>query len=190
MPPRATKIDPRTTPHSPPGNTTPAARGEGFPGIVPVSSLENIYLKFGVYGENRVGKSTLACTFPKPLLVVSFEVNLTGGALSIRRVPGVDFKQVTTTEEGYRLAGWLGGEGRGAYKTVVLDSVTSYQDVVLKEILNIQSLPEQMNFGGVSGDEYRARSERTKEGLRPFLNLETPPVVLAMEMDHNPPKEE
>ncbi len=142
----------------------------------------------GVYGDNRVGKTTLACTFPKPLLLVSFETNLTGGALSVRKVPGVTLLQITRSADAFALADELKAEC--PFKTVVLDSATSLQDIHLIELLGLQSLPEQLDFNAVSADVYRARADRTKESLRPFLNLKTHTVVIAKELDHNPPKEE
>lgn len=180
-------MSPTTPP--PPSPTSGVKEGSVLSEAVPVGELENLYLKVGIYGPNRVGKTTLACTFPKPLLLVSFELNPTGGAMSVRRVPGVDYLKVTQTEKAFRLAEELEKSLQG-YKTLVIDSVTAYQDLFLKEILNLSSLPEQIDFGGVSGEDYRRRSERVKEGVRPFLNLPCHTVVISKERDHNPPKEE
>lgn len=175
---------------------------------ISVADLNDDKIKLTVYGQNRVGKTTLACTFPKPLLLLSFEPNRTGGAQSIRKVPGVDLVRIKykpeinpITKQEMHEGGVLYGSasalqladeliGDTKYKTVVIDSATSFQDLFLQEILGITKLPEQLNFKSVSGDQYRERSERIKEGLRPFLNLNKHVVITAKEKDHNPPKEE
>ncbi len=157
--------------------------------IIPVSEIEDDWIKFLCYGQNRVGKTTLACEFPKPLLLVAFEPNKTGGAKSVKRVPGVSYLRVGDSLKAMELSKRLREES-GRFKTVVLDSVTSYQDIILKEILDLPELPEQLNWGMVSRDQYRERSEKTREALRPFLSLECHVVANAKERDHNPPDKE
>ena len=153
---------------------------------IDVADLEEDYIKILLYGQNRVGKTTLACQFPKPLALVSFEPNKTGGAISVKRIPGVILFRTRASADALKLAKELRDENHG-FKSVVLDSATSYQDVILKEILNLSELPEQLNWGMISQDQYRQRSEKTKECLRPFLNLDMHVVVTAKEKDHNPP---
>ena len=70
----------------------------------------------------------------------------------------------------------------------MLDSATSLQDLVLQEILDLSAVPTQLNWGMVSGDQYRERSEKVKEVLRSFTDLERNVVFVAKEKDHNPPK--
>lgn len=152
------------------------------------TSLSDELVKLTLYGQNRVGKTTLACMFPKPLLLISFEPGDTGGANSIRKMQGVSFFQVLHTDQAAKLAEELRTDTQ--FKTVVLDSATSFQDMYLTEILGLTTLPEQLSFGGVTGDQYRERSEKIKVGLRPFLNLKKNVIVTAKEKDHNPPKEE
>lgn len=153
---------------------------------VDVSEVADDNIKIVIYGENGCGKTTLACKFPKPLLLLSMEPNKTGGALSVTKVAGVKYLRVDSVERAAKLSDEL--RESNPFRTVVLDSVTSYQDLVLKKILG--RLPEQLNWGGVTRDQYRARSEQTKEGLRPFLNLECHVVCVAKQRDHNPPKDD
>jgi len=180
MPPRPTTQRP-PTPTPPPSPNGSILSRAGW-------SSEPAPLRVVLYGNNRVGKTTLACEFPKPLLLVSFEPNPTGGVESVRGREGVTPVLINSTADGYKLADELTRDTY--YKTVVVDSATGYQDIVLREILGLSSLPEQMNFGEVSGDQYRDRSGKTREGLRPFLSLAKHVVVTAKEKDHNPPKEE
>lgn len=141
-----------------------------------------------LYGQNRVGKTTLACQFPKPLLLIAFEPSMTGGALSITKVPGVKVLVIKTYDDAVRLAREL--EGDSTFKTHVLDSATSFQELSLASVMDLASAPIQLDWGLVSRDQYRYRAEKTKAGLDPFLKLKVNTVVIAKERDHNPPDKE
>lgn len=152
--------------------------------------MEGPYHNFDAGGimVHNCGKTTLACQFPKPLLLISFEPNKTGGALSVAKVAGVKLLRITTYDDAIRLAAELKGDR--SFKSHVLDGATSLQDLALKKLMNLPDLPEQLNWGLVNQDQYRERSEMTKEGLRPFLNLSAHTIVLAKEKDHNPPTDQ
>lgn len=186
MPPIVNKQNPKPSSNGTPQKTSLS----GLLGQAKdVSELEEQSIKFTVYGQNRVGKTTLACQFPKPLLLLSFEPASSGGATSVRKIPGVKFWQIEQSSQAKQIAEELKTDSY--FKSVVLDSATSYQDLFLKEILGLEKLPEQLSFGAISGDQYRERAERIKEGLRPFLSLRDKHVIItAKEKDHNPPREE
>lgn len=153
--------------------------------MVPVDQVFDDFIKMVVYGQNRVGKTTLACGWPKPLLLIAMEPNNTGGALSVKKIPGVEYIRIKTSKDALKLAQELKDDR--TFKTHVVDQATSYQDIILMEILDLPAVPEQLNWGMVDRDQYRQRSEKTREALRPFLNLPAHTVVIAKERDHNPP---
>lgn len=144
--------------------------------IQPVSEWEGLGIKINVYGRNGTGKTTIGCTFPKKLLLVGFE----DGTKSVRRVKGVDFVRVSKLDELAELAEHAGRN----YKTLVMDTVTSLQDLVLTEILGLDKIPVQSSWGSVSREQYRQRSEQTREFMRLFLDLPINVVALAQEKDH------
>lgn len=139
-----------------------------------------------IYGENRVGKTTLACQFPKPLLLISMEPQGTGGALSVKKIEGGKHLRVHSTQKAVQLANELSSDTY--FKSVVLDSVTSLQDIVLMEILNLPEIIDQLNWGMVDEGQYRERSEKTREVLRKFINLPKHVIFNAKEKDHRPDK--
>lgn len=157
--------------------------------IVPVSEIGDDWVKLVLYGQNRTGKTTLAGCFPKPSLMVAFEPTKTGGSRSVRNVTGLSHIRIADSKSAIELANRL-KDSPGKFKTVILDSVTSYQDIILREILDLPDVPEQLNWGMVSRDQYRERSEKTREALRPFLALECNVICNAKERDHNPPDKE
>lgn len=168
-----------------PASNQPKQTGSILSRAISVQSLEEDYIKLVLYGQNRVGKTTLACQFPKPLLLVSFEPAKSGGAKSVKRMEGVQYLRITSTKEAVQLAVELARTT--LYKTIVIDSATSYQDIILQEILSLPEVVEQLNWGMVSRDQYRERSEKTREALRPYLSLPAHTVICAKERDHNPP---
>lgn len=166
-----------------PTDSNKAKPGSVLSEAMPVGDIEDDFIKIVIYGQNRVGKTTLACKFPKPLLLVAFEPAKTGGAKSVKAMPGIDYLKITSTAKAGALAKELREHGK--YKTVVLDTATSLQDLVLQELLDLPEVPEMLSWGLVSPDQYRERSEKTRELLRPYLNLNTHTVVIAKERDHN-----
>lgn len=154
--------------------------------IMPVANIASDYIKITIYGRNRVGKTHLACTFPKPLLLISFEPAINGGAETVQNVEGVYFIQPRSLKRAMTLVSKL--KENNPYQTVVIDTATSFQDVILAELMGRSEIPEQLDWGTVTTDQYRQRSEKIKEALRPFLSLRCHTVVLAKEKDHNPPK--
>lgn len=183
---------PTITKQRPAGSKPRPSSGSILSQAVAVANLERAPLKVLLYGGNRVGKTTLACGFSKPLLLVSFEPAKSGGAESVRRIEGVHI-----VREGVHFKGLVGAvqlanelKAGSEYRTVVVDSASSLQDLVLREILDLPATPDQMSWGMVSSDQYRQRSEKTREALRPFLDLDVDTIILSKEKDHNPPKEE
>jgi shikimate kinase len=149
--------------------------------IVPVSEWEGSGIKINLYGRNGTGKTTIACTFPKPLLLVGFE----DGTKSIKTVEGVDFLRVENTNELRDLTEHAGKN----YATIVVDTATSLQDQILKELLGLDDLPVVLGWGTVSREQYYRRAEKTREFLRLFLELPINVVILAQEKDHTKKEE-
>lgn len=140
-----------------------------------------------IYGVNRVGKTTLACQWPKPLALVSFESGAEAGDRSVARMRDVDYFHVKTALDALTLCQELPDS---RYATVVVDSATSLQEACLAEIMGLPELPAQLDWGVATSDQYRDRSAKAKEVLRRFLGLPQHVIVTAKEKDHNPPKDE
>lgn len=151
---------------------------------IDVGEMEESPLRVLIYGPNRAGKTYLACSFAKPLVIVSFEPVKSGGARSVQDFKGVKLLRLRSTKEAIELTEELADS---TYKTVVVDSATSLQDVVLTEILELDEVPVSLKFGTVTTDQYRERSEVTREVLRKYLNLPMDVIITAKEKDHNPP---
>lgn len=174
-------------------SSKPATTRNGIPSggllaqAVPVEDMKEEPIKMVLYGTNRTGKTSIACQFPKPLLLVSFEPGTTGGSKSVKKIDGVHFIRVQSKGQAVQLADELKSDT--VYKTHVLDTCTSLQDVILAELMGLEEVPVQMNWGTVPEGYYAERSEQAKEVMRKFRNLPAHTILVAQEKDHNPPKE-
>lgn len=174
--------------------------GSVLANAVPVTTIREGKVKVCFYGRNRVGKTTLACHLPKPLLLISAEPDANGGATSVSDMEDVSLVRVTPPtkkQPGDKVHGSakvvaIANElaANNPFATVVLDTITSLQDVVLVELMGLSKVPEMMSWGLVPDGTYQARAEKLREVVRPLLDLTNCNVViLAQEKDHNAPEE-
>src|SRR3990167_1246165 len=172
----------------------PPQNGSILSTATPVMDLREECVKMCIYGRNRSGKTTLAAHFPKPLLFISCEPAHCGGVQSVANMRDVTLIRVEDKPlAGEHFFGRKKIEAVGSelvntnyYKTVVLKTATSLQDVILEEMkVEFQGLPLS---GRGSKDTFQMRSSRLHEAMRPLLDLRhMHVVVLAQEKDHNPP---
>lgn len=176
-----------------------AAPGSVLSKAISAADIRDTFIKMLLFGPSGVGKTHLAATFEKPLLVLALEKTPSGGARTVRKFPGVtvlrpgaDSFETPIVAEAFvaemdRLVGEM--KEHNPFKTVVIDHVTVFQDYVLEKIVG-RPLPEQVGFGSVSGDAYRDRAEAMKQMLRPWVDMQCHTVFVGKEKDHNPPKSE
>lgn len=160
----------------------------------PVSEAVADRVTMLLYGRNRLGKTVLACHFPKPLLLVSCEEATVGGANSVRKVTGVTFVHVKTADEFDALGNeLLAAPACAGYKSVVVDSGTALESLILCRIMQWDEPEVMMRVGKqakVGSEQYIKRSEEMRTSLRRYLRLPANVVVTANEKDHNPPKDQ
>lgn len=98
--------------------------------IKPVTSL-GLVLAALFYGRAGTGKTTVASTFPKPLLHLDIREK---GTDSISDVEGVDTLQVNSWDE-FEQVYWYLTSDQSKYKTVVIDAVSQLQDFAVEKAL-------------------------------------------------------
>ena len=98
---------------------------------ITLASEENIKALF--YGPNGTGKNTISSTFPGPVLVL--DVNERGTRVMASE-EGKCKKRAVDTFELFVQAYWYLKSGRHPYKTVVIDNVTTLQEVAMRHIMN------------------------------------------------------
>lgn len=143
--------------------------------IVPVGEVER-YFKLALYGRSGSGKTRFACSFPKPLLIIGAE----DGTLSVRGDKGVEFFPLEKSEELVTLQTVYSN-----YATIVLDTATMLQDLILKEILGLEEIPVQKSWGMAKRDEYSQCGIKTKEFLRRMLEAKCHTVIISQEKEYD-----
>lgn len=134
--------------------------------IRPLIEMKNIGLKFNIYGRSKTGKTRLASTFPKPLLILGTE----NGTASIKDKSGIDFVAIDHCESIFSIVSKIKRSGK--WKTVVLDTATKLRDLKIKEILNINTDIElKRGWGMASRDQWGECAMTLKEILRPLFDL-------------------
>lgn len=106
------------------------------------------------YGRAGTGKTTLAATYPKPVLLLDIRER---GTRSIIGVPGVKRIRITEWEQLEEVYWALAeDDAKDRYKTVVLDQLTAMQALGMEHIREIAHVKEgdafsQRNWGRLSG---------------------------------------
>jgi hypothetical protein len=131
--------------------------------------------------------------------VVSVAPSESGGTETLadaKRFPGVTVLRTGVDFEGTEGAKMLAAELResncSGHKTIAVESATSAQEVMLRELMGWteETAPGQVGFGDVDADTYRDRADKMKKLLSLFVNLPAHVIVSAKEKDHNPKKSE
>lgn len=131
-------------------------------GVVAVGEMPTTGIRMCLYGRGKTGKTSLACTFPKPLLLVGTE----DGTKSVRSFKGVDFLRLASSSQVDEVAQAITDH----YKTVVLDTAGGMQDMILKEILGLDDIPMEKSWGMAARDQWQSCGVQTKERLRSLLD--------------------
>lgn len=157
----------------PTGNGNPANR------IKPISALVNNEISICIYGRPKTGKTRLAATFPKPLLILGTE----DGTKSIGGVKDVDFVLLKKSTEVEELVDYAIGAKK--YKSIVLDNVTQLQGMVLAEMLGLDEIPLQQHRSMIQNIDNQQYSLLTKTAINAVFKFNGNIIFAAHEKDFN-----
>lgn len=143
-------------------------------------------LKILLYGQSGTGKTTLWATFPGPILAIITSGSKRPGELKSINTPEYR-KKITavccTTEA--QVQEQIARAESGEFRTVVQDHGTGLSDMLLREELGLEDLPQQKSFGMATREQYGLVASRTKEILHRLLSLPCNTVLVAQEKNHN-----
>jgi hypothetical protein len=116
-----------------------------------------------LYGRSGTGKTTLAASWPKPILYLNIRDN---GEESISDVEGIDVVDIESSEDLLEQILWLhkkASKDKLVYKTIVLDTMSQLQTLLVEETGATKKIPKgkragdfgvltRQDWGKISGD--------------------------------------
>ena len=161
----------------------PVLEGGGVVSRIAPVHLEEHGIKMSVYGRSGTGKTTFMSTWPKPLLHIICSSAGLGEMRSIYNVKGIDAVEIRRPVEFDELVAHA--KDTGKYKTVCLDHVTGFSDMVLGAILGLEKLPEQSAWGLAQQQDYAKLGLQLKEYMRGLLDLDCNVIINGQEREFN-----
>lgn len=144
--------------------------------IKPVGSIDRVS-SFAIYGRAGSGKTTLASTFPKPLLLLDINDR---GTDSISDVKGVDVMEIKTEDDLEDVYYFL-KEGKHKYRTVVFDTITELQKIIVNAVGSNKKNKEAGDWGSMTRKQWGEVSGTMNKWISDFRDLPLETVFIAQE---------
>lgn len=120
-----------------------------------------------LYGRSGTGKTTLAGSWPKPILYLNIMDN---GEESISDIEGIDVVDIESSDDLLEQILWLtkkASKGKLVYKTIILDTMTQLQGILVRELGEKKKIPKgkragdfgvftRQDWGSIAGDLMKA----------------------------------
>ena len=147
-------------------------------------------IKVMLYGRSGTGKTNLWGTFPGPILAVICSGGKKPGELRTLDTPENRKGRIkeVALENSQELVTLANGAVSHGFKTIVIDHVTGFQDLVLGEIIG-KPVPEQKSWGIAAQQDYAQCALQCKEKLRHMLDLEINVVLIGQERENDKPEQ-
>lgn len=200
--PKVTTVRPTTT-RPPTPTSRPVKKAGVLSRIRPMGFEDTTKINVLLYGQSGTGKTTVAASFPGKLLWVvcsgtdkADELRSVDTPKNRERIDEVvlglkdeDGNHTPAEQEFEQVLDHL-RDNADKYKTVVLDHVTGFADLVLRDVLGLTEMPQQKSFGMATREQYGIQSAAVKSCLHKLLNLPQTVVVLAQERVFNSKEDE
>lgn len=142
-----------------------------------------------IYGRAGTGKTTLASTFPGPILLVDVKDE---GTDSVSDVRGLDVLEVETWQDLEDLY-WHLKENPKGYKTVILDTITNAQTLKVEEVAGGKAERAGKNagdWGVMTKQDWGTVAGAMKKLITDYRGLDMEVVFLAQDRTFNLADEE
>jgi len=147
-----------------------------------------------LYGRSGTGKTTLAATWPKPILYLNIMDN---GEESISDVEDLDVVDIESSDELLEQVLWLAkkaSKGKLIYKTVIVDTMSQLQGLLTRELaerLNLKLKGKRPgDFGTLTMQHWGLISGDMIKFIMDIRQLPVHSVFIAQEKVYNLPDDE
>lgn len=161
-------------------------KGDRYPGSKSVDD-QKYHGSTALYGRSGTGKTTLAGTWPKPILYLNI---LDNGTDSISDLDDVDVKDIETSTDLFNVIMWCterATKNKLIYKTIVLDTLTQLQGIFIRELGEKKQLKNKRagDFGSFTKQDWGTISGDMKAAVMDIRNLPIESVFIAQERVFN-----
>lgn len=145
----------------------------------------NDKIKLFVYGESGTGKTVLAASFPTPIKYIDLEGKVNSAAnfykADTERLKGIDVEQFTEYREKAIMDRFMAisrelesqvKQGSFKYKTIVLDSLTEYSQLILRDIILRNPTVKRPHADINAMSDYQLLAHYLKQTITGFLQLD------------------
>lgn len=134
------------------------------------------------YGRSGTGKTTLASTFPKPILLVDVKDQGTDSVMDVSRL---DVAQISSWEEAEEIYYFL--KENKKYKTVIIDTVSQVQQLCMEDVVlaNRRNVDRVGDWGTMTKRDWGAVSGRMKDWILDMRDLNMEVVFIAQDRVSN-----
>jgi len=139
---------------------------------------------WAIYGRAGSGKTTLAGSFPSPVLLLDCRDQ---GTDSVSDVKGLDVMEVNSWQD-FEDAYWWLVQNPGKYKTVVIDTITQLQQIVVEEIAGAKAARKNKvagDWGTMTKSDWGNLSSRLKTWITNYRDLPMEVVFIAQDRVFN-----
>lgn len=142
-----------------------------------------------LYGASGTGKTTLWATFPGPILCLLCSGSGRPGELKSVNTPEFREKITPVVVQSVEHLNSVVENGAAGYATVVLDHASGFADLIIKELLGLDTIPvtkakragKGESWSLVSQQQYGQLAVICKETFRNLLNLPGHVVIVSQE---------
>lgn len=162
-------------------------KSDRAPGAVPVSK-KKYKNSVALYGRSGTGKTTLAGTFPKPILYLNIRDNGTDSISDVEDIDVVDIDDSETLKETLLWCHKQAQRGKLKYKTIVLDTMSQLQSILVEELGEKKKLSGKKragDFGTFTMQEWGTIAGDLKAVIMDARNLPLESVFICQERVFN-----
>jgi hypothetical protein len=139
------------------------------------------------YGKSGTGKTTVAASFPKKMLYLNIKDE---GDDSISDIEGLDVMDIRSVDD-LEMAYWWLYKHPGKYVSVVLDTMSQLQQMVVREVIaaktrtSKQEGKEAGDWGSMSKREWGDVAAKMKVWITNFRDLDVDCIFIAQDRTFN-----
>lgn len=162
---------------------------DDLPEIEAVQDVDNPR-SWAIYGGPGTGKTTLAGSFPAPILLLDFNEKGTDSVVDVKDLDVAQIKTRAQLEAIYwalKRGTLRSKKSKKPYKTIVWDTVTQAQQMIIEDV---SGSDEPMSFGTLSRQEWGEVSGSLKKYIVDFRDLDMESLFLCQQRIFTPRDDE